>query len=57
MTICTQPQRYSTAGMAHAAADRLSAETGVPHRQAFAPRSPCDFQPFIVVITASEVKS
>lgn len=50
------PQRYSTAGMAHAAADRLSAETGVQHRQAFAPRSPCDFQPFIV-ITTSEVKS
>lgn len=55
--IVAQPNRYSTAGMAHAAADRLSAETGVQHRQAFAPRSPSDFQPFIVVITKSEVKS
>lgn len=52
----TQQQRYSTAGMAHVVADRLTAATGVPHRLAFAPRSLCDFQPF-VVITTSEVDS
>lgn len=40
--------RYSTAGMALIAAERLTQETGRDHYMAFEPRSVGDFQPFVV---------
>lgn len=45
-------QRYSTAGLAHSAADTLTAETGRPHQMAFRPRDRRDRTPFVVEGTA-----
>ena len=47
------PDRYSTAGLAHSAADALTASTGEQHRMAFEPRpqftGSFDPKPFVVV--------
>lgn len=40
--------RYSTAGMAHVAAEELTRVTGVRHVMVFRPRCRGDFQPFTV---------
>lgn len=40
--------RFSTAGLAHAAADAMTAETGRPWRMAFRPRRFPDSTPFTI---------
>ena len=47
------PDRFSTAGLAHSAADHLTEQTGERHQMAFEPRAQFvgsfDPQPFVVV--------
>lgn len=40
--------RYSTAGMAHVEAERLTQATGVKYYMKFSPRYSGDFQPFTI---------
>lgn len=44
--------RYSSAGLAHSAADRLTEETGLPYRMVFKPRRYLDKAPFTVELVA-----
>lgn len=41
-------ERFSTAGLAHAAADAVTAATGKPWRMAFRPRTRTDSNPFTI---------
>lgn len=42
------PSRFSTAGLAHSAADEMTARTGRPYVMAFRPRGRRDCQPFTI---------
>lgn len=44
--------RFSSAGLAHSAADHLTEQTGRLHRMVFRPRRAADREPFTVEVVA-----